>query len=75
MGSAQYNRRQRLLLQLLSFLSAASEVANLGALMPFLHLLAKTQDGTNDLGLIGAQLYFLPDKYLLLSLGILLWLL
>jgi len=42
---SQRRRRQLLLLQLLSLLAAAGEVANLGALLPFLRLLANPHEG------------------------------
>jgi hypothetical protein len=43
-------RKQLLGLQILSLLAAAGEVANLGALLPFLRLLANPTEGLNALG-------------------------
>jgi ABC-type multidrug transport system fused ATPase/permease subunit len=63
-------RRQLLGLQLLSLLAAAGEVANLGALLPFLRLLANPQEGLKALGLLAAPLHSLPEQHLLLSLGL-----
>jgi hypothetical protein len=59
-------RRQLLGLQLLSFLAAAGEVANLGALLPFLRLLANPQEGLRALGPLAAPLRSLPEQHLLL---------
>jgi len=63
-------RRQLLLLQLLSILAAAGEVANLGALLPFLRLLANPQEGLEALGPLTAPLRSLPEQYLLLTFGL-----
>jgi ABC-type multidrug transport system fused ATPase/permease subunit len=63
-------RRQLLGLQLLSLLAAAGEVANLGALLPFLRLLANPQGGLKALGPLAAPLRNLPEQHLLLSLGL-----
>jgi ABC-type multidrug transport system fused ATPase/permease subunit len=63
-------RRQLLGLQLLSLLAAAGEVANLGALLPFLRLLANPQEGLKALGPLAVPLRQLPDLHLLLSLGL-----
>jgi ABC-type multidrug transport system fused ATPase/permease subunit len=64
-------RRSQLLgLQVLSLLAAAGEVANLGALLPFLRLLANPQEGLKSLGPLAAPLRNLPDQHLLLSLGL-----
>jgi ABC-type multidrug transport system fused ATPase/permease subunit len=63
-------RRQLLGLQLLSLLAAAGEVANLGALLPFLRLLANPQEGLKALGPLAAPLRNLPQQHLLLSLGL-----
>jgi ABC-type multidrug transport system fused ATPase/permease subunit len=64
-------RRQQLLaLQFFSLASAAAEVANLGALLPFLRLLANPSEGLRSLGPFAAQLHLLPRPYLLLGLGL-----
>jgi ABC-type multidrug transport system fused ATPase/permease subunit len=63
-------RRQLLGLQLLSLLAAAGEVANLGALLPFLRLLANPQEGLRVLGPMAEPLRRLPEQHLLLSLGL-----
>jgi ABC-type multidrug transport system fused ATPase/permease subunit len=63
-------RRQLLGLQLLSLIAAAGEVANLGALLPFLRLLANPQEGLKALGPLAAPLRNLPQQHLLLSLGL-----
>jgi ATP-binding cassette subfamily B protein len=57
-------------LQLLSLLAAVGEVANLGALLPFLRLLANPQRGLMALGPLAALLRRLPSQHLLLSLGL-----
>jgi ABC-type multidrug transport system fused ATPase/permease subunit len=63
-------RRQLLVLQGLSLLAALGEVANLGALLPFLRLLAKPEEGLRALGPLAAPLRALPSQHLLLSLGL-----
>jgi ABC-type multidrug transport system fused ATPase/permease subunit len=63
-------RRQLLGLQVLSLLAAVGEVANLGALLPFLRLLANPQEGLRALGPLSAPLRRLPEQHLLLSLGL-----
>jgi ATP-binding cassette subfamily B protein len=63
-------RRQLLALQGLSLLAALGEVANLGALLPFLQLLAKPEEGLRALGPLSAPLRALPSQYLLLILGL-----
>jgi len=63
-------RHQLLALQLLSLLAALGEVANLGALLPFLRLLANPQQGLQALGPLAAPLRGLPSQHLLLSLGL-----
>jgi ABC-type multidrug transport system fused ATPase/permease subunit len=63
-------RRQLLALQALSLAAAAGEVANLGALLPFLRLIAKPQEGLKALGPMAAPLQSLPEQHLLLSLGL-----
>lgn len=63
-------RRQLLGLQFLSILAAAGEVANLGALLPFLRLLANPQEGLKALGPLAATLRELPQQHLLLSFGL-----
>ncbi|MCT0233357.1 ABC transporter ATP-binding protein [Synechococcus sp. CS-1327] len=57
-------------LQLLSLLAAAGEVANLGALLPFLRLLADPRDGLNALGPLARPLQALPSQHLLLIMGL-----
>lgn len=63
-------RRQLLGLQILSLAAAAGEVANLGALLPFLRLLANPKEGLQALGPLAAPLHALPEQHLLLSLGL-----
>jgi ATP-binding cassette subfamily B protein len=63
-------RNQLLALQLLSLLAALGEVANLGALLPFLRLLANPQQGLMALGPLAAPLRGLPSQHLLLCLGL-----
>jgi hypothetical protein len=53
-------RHQLLALQLLSLLAALGEVANLGALLPFLRLLANPQQGLQALGPLAAPLRACP---------------
>jgi len=47
-----------------------AEVANLGALLPFLRLLAKPDEGLNNLGLLAGPMRAIPQQHLLLGLGI-----
>jgi len=63
-------RRQLLWLQLLSLAAAVGEVANLGALLPFLHLLASPSEGLRVLGPLAAPLRDLPEQHLPLGLGL-----
>ena len=63
-------RKQLLGLQLLSVVAAAGEVANLGALLPFLRLLSNPSEGLKALGPLAAPLRGLPEQHLLLSLGL-----
>jgi ATP-binding cassette subfamily B protein len=63
-------RRQLLGLQVLSLVAAAGEVANLGALLPFLRLLANPQEGLRALGPLASPLRNLPEHHLLLALGL-----
>jgi len=63
-------RRQLLALQGLSLLAALGEVANLGALLPFLRLLANPQESLNALGPLAAPLRSLPSQQLLFGLGL-----
>ena len=63
-------RRQLLGLQVLSLMAAAGEVANLGALLPFLRLLATPAEGLRALGPLAAPLRGLPEQHLLLGLGL-----
>jgi len=57
-------------LQLLSLITAFGEVANLGALMPFLKLLANPLEGLKSLGPVGDLLKGLPNQNLLLALAL-----
>jgi ATP-binding cassette subfamily B protein len=57
-------------LQLLSILAAVGEVASLGALLPFLRLLANPQESLNTFGTLGELLPNLPIQYIILSLGL-----
>jgi ABC-type multidrug transport system fused ATPase/permease subunit len=54
----------------LSLASALGEVANLGALLPFLNILANPSEGINSLGPLAAPLRGLPEFNLLLVLGL-----
>ena len=63
-------RRQLLALQVLSMAAAVGEVANLGALMPFLRSLANPAEGLLALGPLAQPLRDLPQQHLLLSLGL-----
>ena len=63
-------RRQLLGLQVLSLAAAAGEVANLGALLPFLRLLANPLEGLKALGPLAVLLRGLPEQHLLLGLGV-----
>jgi len=63
-------RRQLLALQLLSLVAAVGEVANLGALMPFLKLLANPQESIKSLGPISQYLKSFSNQNLLLALGL-----
>lgn len=63
-------RRQLLALQGLSLLAALGEVANLGALLPFLRLLANPREGLKALGPLAGPLRALPEQNLLLGLGL-----
>lgn len=63
-------RSQLVKLQILSLLAAAGEVANLGALLPFLRLLANPSEGLQPLGPLAAPLRVLPEQHILLSLGL-----
>ena len=58
-------RRQLLALQGLSLLAAVGEVANLGALLPFLRLLVKPEEGLRALGPLAAPLRALPSQHCL----------
>ena len=66
----QRRRRQLVGLQILSLLSAAGEVANLGALLPFLSLLANPSDSIQTIGPFVTPLQQLPQSLQLLMLGI-----
>lgn len=63
-------RKQLLGLQLLGLLAAVGEVANLGALLPFLRLLANPAEGLKSLGPLAEPLRNLPQQHLLLILGL-----
>ncbi|WP_457767534.1 ABC transporter ATP-binding protein [Cyanobium sp. ULC082] len=63
-------RRQLLVLQVFSLLAAVGEVANIGALLPFLRLLANPQDGLEILGPLSFPLSSMPSDQLLLVLGL-----
>jgi ABC-type multidrug transport system fused ATPase/permease subunit len=63
-------RRQLLALQVLSLVAAAGEVANLGALLPFLRLLANPAGGLQVLGPMASPLRRLPEQHLLVGLGL-----
>jgi len=63
-------RRQLVALQLLSLLAAAAEVANLGAILLFLRLLANPQKELQGLGPLAYVLPPLSDQQLLLGLGL-----
>lgn len=63
-------RKQLLALVIMSLVAAAGEVANLGALLPFLRLLANPADGIQVLGPLAAPLRALPQKHMLLGLGL-----
>lgn len=63
-------RRQLLLLQVLNLAAALGEVANLGALLPFLRLLSNPTESLKALGPLAAPLRNLPQQHLLFGLGI-----
>ena len=63
-------RRQLLGLQILSLAAAAGEVANLGALLPVLRLLANPTEGLKALGPLATPRRALPEQSLLLVLGL-----
>jgi ATP-binding cassette subfamily B protein len=63
-------RRQLVALQVLSLVAALGEVANLGALLPFLQLLANPQEGVKALGPFAPYLEKLPQQHLLITLGL-----
>jgi ABC-type multidrug transport system fused ATPase/permease subunit len=69
-GVLSPRRRQLLALLFLSLVAALGEVANLGALLPFLRLLANPQEGLSALGPLAAPLRTLPEHHLLLALGL-----
>ena len=62
-------RRQLCLLQVLTIFAAIAEVANIGALLPFLRLLASPSESLKQLGPLGRLAYHLPSEHLLLLLG------
>ena len=63
-------RRQLLALQVLSIAAALAEVANLGALLPFLRLLANPSEGLRSIGPLGTLFSSMPTYLLLPSLGL-----
>ena len=63
-------RRQLIGLQVLSVLSAIGEVANLGALLPFLRLLANPAGSVQFIGPLSTPLHQLPQSMQLLTLGL-----
>ncbi|MFM7642872.1 MAG: ABC transporter ATP-binding protein [Cyanobium sp.] len=63
-------QKQLLALQLVNVLAALGEVANLGALLPFLRLLASPGEGLRALGPMAAPLRSLPADNLLLAVGL-----
>jgi len=63
-------RRQLVALQILSLIAAVGEVANLGALMPFLKLLANPQESLKSLGPIADTLRSFPNQNVLIALGL-----
>jgi ATP-binding cassette, subfamily B, bacterial PglK len=63
-------RKQLIGLQMLSLLAALGEVANLGAILPLLRLLANPTEGLKALGPLAMPLQALPQQHLLLSLGL-----
>jgi ATP-binding cassette, subfamily B, bacterial PglK len=63
-------KRQLVWLQVLSLTSALGEVANLGALLPFLHLLANPSESISALGPLAAPLRNLPQLHFLFGLGL-----
>lgn len=65
-----HRRRQLICLQLLSLAAAVGEVANLGALLPVLRLLAQPAEGLMALGPLAVPLRELPEQQLLLCVGI-----
>jgi ABC-type multidrug transport system fused ATPase/permease subunit len=65
-----HRRRQLFWLQLLSLASAFGEVANLGALNPFLQLLANPNENLRAIGPLAVTLRGLPEQYLLIVLGL-----
>jgi hypothetical protein len=60
---------QLLGLQILSLAAAAGKVANLGALLPVLRLLANPTEGLKAVGPLATPLRALPEQHLLLSVG------
>ena len=67
---SEQRKRQFLLLQLISLLAAFSEVVNLGALLPFLQVLANPTRYYQQLGSSGAYLKLLPQNYVLPILAV-----
>jgi ABC-type multidrug transport system fused ATPase/permease subunit len=65
-----HRRHQLLALQVVSLVAASGEVANVGALLPFLRLLANPTKGLEAIGPLARPLRSLPDQYLLLGLGL-----
>ena len=67
---SERRRKQILFLQILSLVAAAGEVANLGALLPVLRLLANPSEGLKALGVFAQPLRALPEQHLLITLGL-----
>ena len=66
---SRQRRRQLIVLQFLSILSAIAEVGNLGALLPFLELLSNPNENIQKLGPLALFYSAIPEKYTLVSLG------
>jgi len=63
-------RRQLVGLQVLSIVSALSEVSNLGALQPLLRLFADPKEGIKEWGPLATPLSYLPEKNILIIIGL-----
>ena len=62
-------RRQLCALLILSMISAIAEIANIGALLPFIATLANPKEGLKAFGPIVEPIRQLPDDYILIFLG------